>query len=179
MSKKGGFLKGLGIGAAVAGIGALLFAPKSGKETREDIGNGFHEAKDQLSAGLEKVKEASVRVKDDSVKETKELMRRAEKLKEQMNAVALKLSSATGDIKDDLLEEAKRLMEEAKAVAEELEVLGRKIGASTKREATKLSKDVKKSADKVASSVKKPAVKKSVPRSNTKKATPVRGKSTK
>ena len=42
MSKKGGFLKGLGIGAAVAGIGALLFAPKSGKETREDIGKGFH-----------------------------------------------------------------------------------------------------------------------------------------
>ena len=74
MSKKGGFLKGLGIGAAVAGIGALLFAPKSGKETREDIGKGFHEAKDQLSVGLDKVKEASVRVKDDSVKETKELV---------------------------------------------------------------------------------------------------------
>lgn len=157
MSKKGGFLKGLGLGALVAGIGALLFAPQSGKETREDIGKGFNEAKDQLSVGLDKVKEASVRVKDDSVKETKELMRRAEKLKEQMNTVALKLSSASGDIKDDLLEEAKKLMVEAKAVAEELEVLGKKIGTSTKREATKLSKEVKKSADKVAGSVSKPA----------------------
>jgi gas vesicle protein len=174
MSKKSGFLKGLGLGALIAGVGALLFAPKSGKETREDIGKGFHEAKDQLSVGLDKLKEASVRVKDDSVKETKELMRRAEKLKESMNAMALKLSSATGEIKDELLEEAKQLMDEAKLVAEELETLGRKIGTSTKREATKLSKEVKKSAQKVAGS-NKPAAKKAP----VKKATSTRAKQSK
>ena len=46
MAKKGGFIKGLGIGAAIAGAGALLFAPKSGKETRADI---KHKAGDILT----------------------------------------------------------------------------------------------------------------------------------
>ena len=39
MSKKGHFLLGAGIGL---GLG-LLFAPKSGKETREDLGKAIEE----------------------------------------------------------------------------------------------------------------------------------------
>ena len=168
MSKKGGFLKGLGIGAAVAGVAALLFAPKSGKETREDIHQVFGEAKDQLSQGLDKIKDASVRVKDDSVKETKELMKRAEKLKERMNELTLRMSSATGLAKIELEDEARGLMEEAKSVIAELKALGEKIGDSTQREVKQLSKDATKSANKLKTTVapakktpaKKPAAKK-------------------
>ena len=38
-SKKGRFITGAAIGAAVAGTLALLFAPKAGKELRDDIAN--------------------------------------------------------------------------------------------------------------------------------------------
>ncbi|MDR0957572.1 MAG: YtxH domain-containing protein [Candidatus Nomurabacteria bacterium] len=49
MSKKsdaGKFALAAGIGAALGAIGGLLFAPKSGKETRADIKEKAGEAKD-------------------------------------------------------------------------------------------------------------------------------------
>ena len=39
--KQGGFVLGAIIGGAAAAITALLYAPKSGKELREDISNEF------------------------------------------------------------------------------------------------------------------------------------------
>ena len=48
MSKKsaGHFALGAVLGAALGAIGGLLFAPKSGKETRKDIAKKAGEAKD-------------------------------------------------------------------------------------------------------------------------------------
>lgn len=48
MSKKsnaGKFVLAAGIGAALGALGGILFAPKSGKETREDIAKKASEAK--------------------------------------------------------------------------------------------------------------------------------------
>jgi len=50
--------KGIIIGASagvIAGvIAGILFAPKSGKETRQDIANYMHEMKDKIASELEK-----------------------------------------------------------------------------------------------------------------------------
>lgn len=63
MSKKGKFLLGAGVGL---GLG-LLFAPKSGKETREDLANKTKEL-------IEKAKEVDVEeVKNTIIIKTKEL----------------------------------------------------------------------------------------------------------
>ena len=49
MSKSGGFLLGAFIGASAAAVTALLFAPKSGKELREDLAKEANRYKEQLS----------------------------------------------------------------------------------------------------------------------------------
>ena len=49
MSKSGGFLLGAFIGASAAAVTALLFAPKSGKELREDLAKEADRYKEQLS----------------------------------------------------------------------------------------------------------------------------------
>ena len=136
MVRKGGFIKGLGLGALVAGVGALLFAPKSGKQTRTELLSSFDDVKQRLSVGLDDLKEASVRVKQDSVKETKDLIKRAEKLKEQLNATALKLTSVSDDARVEVRGQAEQLVEDGKALLQELDTLSKKIGASTKREVT-------------------------------------------
>ena len=47
--KTGGFLLGAFIGSVAAATTALLFAPKSGKELREDLAVKADELKEQLS----------------------------------------------------------------------------------------------------------------------------------
>ena len=49
MSKKCGFLLGALIGGTAAAVTALLFAPKSGKELREDLAKEADRYKEQLS----------------------------------------------------------------------------------------------------------------------------------
>ena len=46
--KQGGFVLGAIIGGAAAAITALLYAPKSGKELREDISNEFDDFMDTM-----------------------------------------------------------------------------------------------------------------------------------
>jgi gas vesicle protein len=53
----GSFFLGILIGAVVGGGVALLFAPKTGKEAREILGDKATQAKDKLQEGVGKVKE--------------------------------------------------------------------------------------------------------------------------
>lgn len=148
MARKGGFLKGTLLGAVAAGIGALLLAPKSGKETREDIHQSFNDVKDRLNKGLDDIKEASVRVKEDSVAETRALIRRAEKLRQDLNATALKLSSVSDDTKHEVTEQASALITEGQAMVEELETLGRELSTSAKQTIGQAAQSLKKDAQK-------------------------------
>ena len=161
MAKRtGGFLKGTLIGAVAAGIGALLFAPKSGKETREDLQQSFDDVKAQLSKGLDEIKEASVRVKDDSVVETKALIKRAEKLKQDLNATALKLSSVGNDTKGEVSTQASQLVKEGRSMLAELEALGKQLGTSATREIKRASQAIQKDTQAATKQAKK-TVKKS------------------
>ena len=44
-----GVLAGIGIGVLVGGIAALLLAPKSGEETRDDMGKSLNDLSEKVS----------------------------------------------------------------------------------------------------------------------------------
>ncbi|OFX14882.1 MAG: hypothetical protein A2Z18_09630 [Armatimonadetes bacterium RBG_16_58_9] len=64
------FLTGLGIGALVGAVTALLLAPKSGKETRDDI----KQAADEMRAKADKVIHDLTESGDELVKKSKEIL---------------------------------------------------------------------------------------------------------
>ena len=64
------FLAGLGVGALVGAIAALLLAPQSGKDTREDI----KAAADDLRAKADKVISDLPVSSDELVKKSKEIL---------------------------------------------------------------------------------------------------------
>ncbi len=49
-----GAATGVALGALAGAVAGILFAPKSGKETREDIAKTLHEIKDKVADQLEK-----------------------------------------------------------------------------------------------------------------------------
>lgn len=60
-----GLIAGLLIGAVVAAVTSLLFAPKSGKELRTDIGKGTSKALDQADDYLETARKKGGDMVDD------------------------------------------------------------------------------------------------------------------
>ncbi|MGQ9455809.1 MAG: YtxH domain-containing protein [Armatimonadota bacterium] len=65
----GHFLAGLGVGALIGAIAALLLAPKSGEETREDIAKATEELKKKASKVIEELSESAEQL----AKKSKEL----------------------------------------------------------------------------------------------------------
>jgi len=60
-----GFVTGLLLGAAIGAIGAILYAPKSGEETRQDIKDLADQKKDSLKNQWNETKEKAVGFVDD------------------------------------------------------------------------------------------------------------------
>lgn len=59
------FITGLLTGAAIGGIIALLYAPKSGKETRDQIKRKFEELEKELENLKGKASQKTGKLKDD------------------------------------------------------------------------------------------------------------------
>lgn len=66
------FLQGTLIGAAVGAVAGLLFAPKSGKQTRQDIKKGTLKAHRKASRSVKKVRGTA----DDISKDAQELVKK-------------------------------------------------------------------------------------------------------
>ena len=64
------FLAGLGVGALVGAVAALMLAPKSGSETREDIKNTADDLKVKADKVMHDISESS----DELVKKSKEIL---------------------------------------------------------------------------------------------------------
>jgi len=64
------FLAGLGLGALIGAAAALLLAPKSGPETRQDIAKAAEEIKKKASKAVQDLSESS----EELVKKSKELL---------------------------------------------------------------------------------------------------------
>ena len=74
------FLTGLLTGAAIGGIIALLYAPKSGKETREQLKNKFTELEKELENLKGQASQKTGKIKDDLAQKLADLQREIENL---------------------------------------------------------------------------------------------------
>lgn len=64
------FLAGLGVGALVGAVAALLLAPKSGQETRDDIKTAADELKEKADKVMHDLSESS----EELVQKSKEIL---------------------------------------------------------------------------------------------------------
>src|SRR5690625_4497313 len=78
------FVLGTFVGAAVAGISALLFAPKSGKDMRHEIGTQADKAKDQARDYVQLAKDKGLELKDTAGKAGSEYLENASATYEQL-----------------------------------------------------------------------------------------------
>ncbi|MCR4440218.1 MAG: YtxH domain-containing protein [bacterium] len=92
MNKEGGaFLKGFLIGGAVGAIIALLYAPKSGKETREDIKKRTEEFLEEADREVSELKRRAATLVGEGRRRAAELAEEAEeKVEQAKGAVAEK-----------------------------------------------------------------------------------------
>ena len=81
------FIKGLLIGGAVGAVAALLYAPKSGRETREELGGRmddvYAKAREEYEASLERAR----RSYDSTISRIKDLENTAKAKAEEMEEV--------------------------------------------------------------------------------------------
>lgn len=80
MNKTGLFIGGMLAGAALGATAALLFAPKSGKETRDDMLSKLHDLEDELSSIRNKTKEKGMELKDEIRTKINDLEKRIERV---------------------------------------------------------------------------------------------------
>jgi gas vesicle protein len=64
------FLAGMGVGALVGAMAALLLAPKSGKETRDDIRTAADDLKEKADKAMHDLSESS----EELVQKSKEIL---------------------------------------------------------------------------------------------------------
>ena len=129
MSKSGGFLLGAFIGASAAAVTALLFAPKSGKELREDLAVKADELKEQLSdyvdisiekgvelseAALNATEDIRVNLKDSASQFKDTVKKSATNLKEEVSQTVSKVQDTFSAKKEEAEEVVTELKEEVK-----------------------------------------------------------------
>ncbi|TLQ07622.1 YtxH domain-containing protein [Marinilactibacillus psychrotolerans] len=113
-SKSEGFLLGTIVGAAIAGVSALLFAPKSGKELREDITQHSNRTKGQLKDYADLAKEKGAELKETAQKASSEYVDTAKKTYGQMTESLNNSKDEQKNTLNDIKKEAASMAEEAK-----------------------------------------------------------------
>ena len=128
--KTGGFLLGAFIGSVAAATTALLFAPKSGKELREDLAVKADELKEQLSdyvdisiekgvelseAALNATEDIRVNLKDSASQFKDTVKKSATNLKEEVSQTVSKVQDTFLAKKEEAEEVVTELKEEVKA----------------------------------------------------------------
>jgi gas vesicle protein len=91
--KSGDFLKGLIIGGILGAVAGVLFAPKSGKETREDIARKADELVTKAREDYEWALEKSKKTYEAAVERLKELETSAREKVEETEAKVGKLAA--------------------------------------------------------------------------------------
>ncbi len=78
--KPGSFIAGLLTGAVIGGVVALLYAPRSGKETREHLKTKLQEYGKEIENLKTKAKDKSKQVREDIASRIDELSKELENL---------------------------------------------------------------------------------------------------
>jgi gas vesicle protein len=143
MAKKSGFMKGAVLGGLVGSLAGLLFAPKSGKETQEDlkrkartmksdIDTTLTEMQRDLVGRIDDLKDVAKELGGEAREESQGLITRAELLKKDLSSSASNLTKASGEVRDSAIGDAKRLLDDGAAVMAELERVTKKMVGSAK-----------------------------------------------
>ena len=123
MSNSGKFVLGAIFGAAVASVSALLFAPKSGEEFREELKNEFDDLKLRADEYKEVAKDKGASLygsATDSSEDIKvNLKYSAENLKHQFEDVASEAVNEFKHLKDEFLKSKDRLVDKSSQLYDE------------------------------------------------------------
>ncbi|HEY2004423.1 MAG TPA: YtxH domain-containing protein [Candidatus Saccharimonadia bacterium] len=137
------FWKGTLIGAVMGAVAGILLAPKSGKETREDIKrnvkgtyldfqNRLESMSDEMTGRVENLKAAAKDLKGEAREESQELIRRAEVLKQDLRISANNLAKSGAQTKDVAVKQVKQLLDEGSGVMSELERVTKHLANSAR-----------------------------------------------
>jgi gas vesicle protein len=143
LMKKVSFVKGTFIGALIGAVAGILLAPKSGRETQDDIKRKvrgtYHDVQGRLekmsvemNGRVETLKEAAKDLKGEAREESQELIRRAEVLKQDLRISANNMAKTGTQTKDSTVKQVKLLLGEGSDVLSELERVTRHLAGSTK-----------------------------------------------
>lgn len=92
MNKSGDFIAGIVIGGLIGAAIGILYAPKSGKETREDLGRKADELLTKAKEEYETAVEKSRKIYEETVQRLKSMEKtareKAEKVEEKIDAYA-------------------------------------------------------------------------------------------
>jgi gas vesicle protein len=141
--KKVSFLKGTIIGAVAGALAGVLLAPKSGKETQddikrkvkgtyEDIQRRLEQMSSEVAGRVDNLKEAAKDLKGEAREESQELISRAEVLKQDLHISATNLAKSGAQTKDVAVKQVKQLLNEGASVMTELERVTRQLAGSAK-----------------------------------------------
>ncbi len=90
-SSSKGFLLGLLAGGAIGSIAALLYAPKSGKELRKDIGKKSREVAEETGHYVDSAKARASEIISDGRKKAENLIKEAKKKADSLTTGTEKL----------------------------------------------------------------------------------------
>ena len=103
----GGFFVGLLAGGAIGAAIALLYAPKTGKELRQDIKSRTDDYLDEADKYIAEAKDKAINLINDGKKKSEKLIKEAKEKSEE------------------LLKDAEKVLDEAKAKTEEMVKTGK------------------------------------------------------
>ncbi len=115
MNKSGDFMAGLVVGGLIGSVIGILYAPKSGRETREEIGQKADELLAKVKEDYEHAAEKSRKAYEAAVKRLKAL---EEKALEKVEDVSEKVDELAGLGKDTLQEGKSRVKKAVQAGVE-------------------------------------------------------------
>lgn len=136
MSKnKGGFLLGALFGSAIAGAAALLFAPKSGEEFRDDL-------KEELDILLDKANEYKDYAYDRSLEFYDVASEKTEDIKVNLKYSADQLRSQFEDVSHDAMQEMQRVKDELAKSTVKMTKKGQEFVESSKEQAQAYKEEI-------------------------------------
>lgn len=140
MSRKhGGFFAGAAIGAVVAGVTALLFAPKAGEELREDIAKKAKEVSMDLDSKIAKAKKDAEGLSGDAKDKKLQSIEKAEALKASLIQKSQEFHKSGKKVTRVAARETDKMIQEGKVLISQLDEHKAEAAKDTKKFVKKAS----------------------------------------
>lgn len=133
--KKGTFLKGTIVGAALGALGGILFAPKSGKETRKDIADAAVKAKktaeEKLKVAYKELGEIAEKAKAEAADLKGKAKTEYEKVANKLEGVQIRVKELISSVREGEIDDKDidKVLAEAHKLVDEV---GKKLKSKTK-----------------------------------------------